>query len=226
MASKEVERRAPSVPELAPTPATTLTAEDIKPSRIYVANYMSEAFKRHRVEYGDLFLATGADDPEPQVLWHAGSDEPGALVHVLHLRKAKSWDHGVKGGPLTQYRYEDPAAPDQAWVTWNYTLYLPEVDQDLPARMLLARSGRGTAQRINTVLMRNAAVGPMWSSAFRLTTSERKDGSNEWAVIDVRTTPAEAAHVQRASELFELIRPGLAAMESRQTTPTGEEPGI
>lgn len=225
MPSKEVAaREAPSVPALAPTPATTIDAGDIAIPRLYVANYMSEAFKHKLVEFGDVFKALGPDDTEPETLWSLGSDDPGVLIHVLHLRKAKSWSES-NGAPLQLYDFDDPSAPADAWTTYTYTLFLPEVDPDMPARMLLTKSGKPTAQKINTVLMRNAAAGPSWATAFRLTSVKRQNQKGEFAIAQVALAQADPKHVQQASELHELIAPGLERPQST-TTHSGEEPGI
>lgn len=219
------EREAPAVPALAPTPATTITAEDIAIPRLYVANYMSEAFKRGRAKFGDVFLGAGADDTDPQVLWSLGSSDPGVLAHVLHLRKARSWDMGVKGGPLTTWDFEDPTAPEEAWTTYTYTVILPEVDVDMPARMLLTKSGKPVAQKINTVLARNAAQGPSWINAFRITSAQRQKDQNEWAIFQAALTQADPDHVLAAGDLFSMIAPGLDRQDSRPST-TGETPDI
>lgn len=215
-------REAPAVPALAPTPATTISAEDIAVPRIYIGNYMSEAVKHQLVKFGDVFLALGSDDPEPQTLWSLDSKEPGVLFHVLHLRKAKSWS-ASPGAPLELYDFDDPSAPADAWVTYNYTLFLPEVDPDMPARLLLTKSGKTTAQKINTVLMRQAASGPSYGTAFRLTSVKRKNDKGEFAVAQVAVAQADPKHVQQAGELFALISAGL---DQRGSTTTGEEPEI
>lgn len=217
---------APSVPALAPTPATTITAEDIAVPRLYVANYMSEAFKRKRADFGDVFLADSPDDDSPTVLWSLGSDDAGILAHVLHLHKAKSWDMGVKGGPLTTWSFDDSDAPSEAWTTYTYTLFLPEIDPDMPARMLLTRSGTATARRINTVLARSAAQGPSYINAFRITSAQRKKDTNEWAIFQASAVPAEPEHVGQARGLYELLAPGFAQQGSRTSTATGDAPEI
>lgn len=225
MAGKEVaSAEAPQVPALAPTPATNITADDIAIPRIYVGNYMSEAVKQQLVKFGDVFLALGSDDGEPSVLWSLDSKDPGVLFHVLHLRKAKSWSESP-GAPLELFEYDDPSAPADAWTTYNYTLYLPDVDEDMPARLLLTKTGKPTAQKINTVLMRSAAAGPPWTTAFRLTSVKKKNAKGEYAVAQVAIAEADPKHVARAGELFATIAPGL----ERSTTTTGssaDEPAI
>lgn len=226
MAGSSVARReAPSVPALAPTPATTIGAEDVAIPRLYIGNFMSEAVKAQLVKFGDVFLALGPDDTDPQVLWSLDQKaDAGVLFHVLHLRKAKSWSPSP-GAPLQLYDFDDPQAPEDAWTTYNYVLFLPEVDPDMPARLLLTKSGKTTAQKINTVLLRNASSGPDWLNAFRLTSLKRRNDKGEFAVAQVAIAEANPKHQQRAGELFTQIRRGL---EQRSTTTSGpvDEPGI
>lgn len=223
MSSTAVSRReASAVPALAPTPATTITAEDIAIPRLYIGNLTSGAVREQLAKFGDVYLALGADDTEPQVLWSLNSSDAGVLFHVLHLRKGKSWS--PDGGRLELYDFDDPSAPAEAWTTYNYTLFLPEVDEDMPARLLLTKTGRATAQKINTVIARNAGAGPSWQNAFRLTSAKRKNDKGEFAVAQVALAEADPKHVQRAGELFSQIAPGL---EQRPTASSGAaEPGI
>lgn len=222
MASKAVAPvEVPEVPALVPTPATTIDAADIVIPRLYVGNQMSKAVKRKRASFGDIYIASGADDPDAQVLYEFGSSQAGVLAHVLHLRKGKSWTAGGSA-PLQIWDFDDPNAHPDAWTTYTYTLFLPEVDPDMPVRMLLTKSGRGTAQRINTVLARNAAQGPYWLNAFRITSDERSKDDNEWAVFQVAQVQADPKHVTQAGELFALIAPGLEQQARRQSTPVDE----
>lgn len=220
---------APAVPALAPTPASQqITAEDIVVPRLYVGNYMSKLVKRKVVNYGDIYLAAGAEDPDAQVLWEAGSDKPGVLVHVLGMVKRRSYSPS-KGAPPISWHFEDPTAHPDAWTTYNYTLFLPEVDPDMPAKLLLTKTSRGTAQRINTVLARSASA-PLYSSAFRLTSAERSKDDNEWTIFEARQVPAEKVnpdHVGQAAVLYELVAPGLEReAASRPAETSKDEPEI
>ena len=223
MSSKAVAPvEAPPVPALAPTPATTITAEDIVIPRLYVANQMSKAVKKKLASFGDIYIAQGADDPDAQVLWESGSSEPGVLIHVLHVLKRKSYTPGGSA-PLQMWDFEDPTAHPDAWTTYNYTLFLPEVDPDMPVKLLLTKSGRSTAQRINTVLARNAP-NPLHASAFRLTSAERTKDDNEWAVFQASSVTPDPKHVAQAGELVALIAPTLQRQAAAPAAT--EEPGI
>jgi hypothetical protein len=185
---------------------------------------MSHAVQEQLVKLGDVYLALSADDEEPNVLWHAGSNDPGVLFHVLTLRKGKSWSR-EPGAPLELFDFDDPNAPSEAWTTYTYTLFLPEVDPDMPARLLLTKTGRPAAQKVNTILMRNAASGPSYVNAFRLSSAERKNDKGRYAVAQVAVTQAEPEHVRQAGELYELIAPSLAAQRT-STTSGADEPAI
>lgn len=216
-------RDAPAVPALVPTPALdpNLGADDIAIPRLYIGNFMSEAVKSRLVEFGDVYLALGKDDKDPQVLWTPGSKDNGVLFHVLDLRLGKSWQDG---GRLETTTYDDPAAPDDAWTTYNYTLFLPDVDPDMPAKLLLTKSGKSQARKINTILMRNAAAGPPWNHAFRLTSERKENDKGEFAVAQVASAQPDPAHVRQAGELYELVAPSIATGSS--TSITGDEPAI
>lgn len=232
MSSSAVERReAPAVPALVPTPATTLTAEDMIAPRLYVGNKMSTAVGEGLARFGDLFVANGADDPEPNVVWKFGSNEPGVIAHVLHVWKGKSWDRGVKGGPLDRFAYADPNAPKDAWVTYNFTLYLPEVDPDVPVKLLLCKSGKPTAVRMTTKLIREAGAGPKWINAFRLTSAKQTKDEFTFAVVQAKVDTPNPEYVQAAGQLHDEI--GAEALDAQAYTTfvtpggtTGDEPTI
>jgi hypothetical protein len=219
MASQAIERRAPQVPALIRTPALTITAEDVALPRLYIGQFMSKAVQEQLVKMGDVYSATGADDPDPQILWKLGDKKaPGVLFHVLGLRKGKSISDG---GELQLFDYDDPNAPADAWVTYNYTIACPEQDTDVPYKLLLTKTGRPAALQINTVFARNAVAGPAWINAFRLTTAERENAKGKFAVPRVHSVEATKDHIKVAE--------GLAVMMSSvavEHTATGEQPAI
>jgi len=226
MSNAVATREAPEVPALAPTPATTITAADIVVPRLYVGNALSAAVKQSKltgVSYGDVYLAENADDPDPQVLWSLGSDEPGVLFHVLALRKGLSYSAGGDDD-LQTWEFGSPDAHPDAWTTYQYHVILPEIDVDMPAKLLLTKSGKPTAQKINTVLARQSGVAPMYSCAFRLTSAERKKGRNEWAIFQASSVTADKKHVAAAEALYNQIAPGLA--QAGRTSTGSDEPSI
>lgn len=215
------ERPASQVPALRPTPsvANEIGADDIALPRIYVGQFMSAAVQEQLVKMGDIYTATGADDPDPQVHWTIGSEEPGLLFYVLVLTKKKSFSE--QGGELQLWDYDDPSADPRAWVTYNYVVYCPTIDDAVPCKLLLTRTGRPAALQINTVLKKNSITGPMYLNAFRLTSSARENAKGKYAIARVAGVKADAKQVKAAERLA--IQMSAAVTEHGAT---GEEPAI
>jgi len=210
--SKAVTKKESNLPALTHTPAMEITAEDVALPRMKVGQYMTEQVKQQSVQFGDLFVSLGEDDPDPIILASL-DDEKGAIVHVLDMYKGKSLS---EGGELTLYDYDDPAAPPEAWVTYNYTVAVPEADDYLPCKWMLTRTGRTTAQQINTILKKNEAAGPAYVNAFEVTTLKRENAKGEFAVPRVRLVEADPKNVEIAAKMAEMIsgRPAPAAASS------------
>ena len=214
----EVEKVAGGVPDLVRTPALEITAEDVQLPRLYVGQFMSQAVQDGAVKAGDVYVADGADDPSPEVLFNSGSNEPGALVHILNLRKGKS---AQVDGDLMLFDFDDPSAPEDAWVTYNYVVALPEYDTEVPAKWLLTRTGRPTAQRINTVIKRNEATAPAFAHAFRVKTVERKNEKGRFYVPAITVAEARSEDVEVAGKLAVSI-----SGRAPEALPQGEQPAI
>lgn len=211
-----------ALPELASTPALDLGADDIVLPRLYIGQFMSDHVQQQLVKPGSLFLAAGSEDPDPQVLWEL--DEKSKLkddvvLHVLSLRRAKSFS---EGGELQRYDYDDPAAPEGAWVTYNYMIALPAVSDEVPAKLLLTRTGKPAAQQINTILKKNESRGPAWQSAFKLTTAVRENPKGKFFVprIGIATATAEG------TAIAESLASQLGTRPESQFQASGEEPAI
>lgn len=219
MTSTEVtEATKGSVPALIHQPALEIEAEDVALPRMYLGQFTSDHVKDKSTDVapGDIFTATGSEDPEPKVLWNGEGD--GVLFYVLGMRKGKSLS---VDGELETWTFDDPDAPVEAWTTYNYFLYLPEVDQDVPYKWLCTRSAKPAAQQINTVLKRAEGKGPSWSIAFRVVTAHRKKGQNEWFVPRVHQVEADEEQVAQAERLAEML-----AGVSAEAQATGDEPAI
>lgn len=217
MAAEVAVKDAAQVPDLVRAPVLDITAEDIQLPRIYIGQYMSEHVKSKLVDAGDIFTASGADDPDPQILASVG-DKPGVLLHVLGMRKGKSFSDG---GELQLYDYNDPSAPEDAWITYNYTVSLPEVDAEVPYKWLLTRTGRPAAKQINTVLAKQADKGPCWVNAFRFTTAQRENKKGEYFVARVASVEADKDNVAIAENLGVLVSGSAADVRA-----TGDQPEI
>jgi hypothetical protein len=218
-ASTEVAPAPSAVPALVSTPALEITAEDVALPRIYLGQFMSGHVQEQTVPAGCIFTATGQDDPDPQVLWELDADKAtGPLFYVLGLRKGKSI---TVDGELETFAYDDPNAPADAWVTYNYFVALPEVDTDVPYKFLMTRTARPAAQQINTVLAKNVAKGPPWVNAFRVTSVERKNPKGKYFVPRISVVEPDDKHVAAAEVLATMIAGRTADVQAR-----GEEPAI
>lgn len=218
MTGKAVDTVAPaSVPDLYRPPAIEISAEDVVLPRIYLGQFMTEAVKNQLVKPGCVFTASGPDDPDPNVLHTLGSDD-GPIVLVLAMKRGKSFSDG---GELQLYDYDDPTAPAEAWITYNYTVCIPDVDEEVPFKWLLTRTGRPAAQQINTVLKKNEGRGPAWHNAFKVTTVQRENTKGEYFVPRVATVEPTAKQVEVSEALAIMISGHSADVQAR-----GEEPAI
>jgi len=221
MASQALAQRdEASVPDLVRTPALTITAEDVSVPRLYLGQFMSAAVQEQLVKPGSIYAALSGDDPDPQVLYELGDKkkDAGVLFYVLGLRKGKSVS---EDGELKLFDYDDPSAPPDAWVTYNYTCLIPDVDTEVPCKLLLTRSSRQTALKINTVLKRTSIAGPAWINGFKLTAAERENKKGKFFVWQVAQVEATKEHVALSAALAPLLTTAPSTFAS-----TGEEPAI
>lgn len=218
---QELTQQGSAVPALY-DPATTITSEDVILPKLKVGQYSSAVVQDELVPAGALFTVTDAEDPEPVVLAKAG-DKKGVVVHVLASPR-KGWsysDDEETGGELLRWAFDDPERHPKAWVTYTYPVLIPEGDVDVPYTLLLTRSNKPTALKINTVLKRNAGAGPVWTTAFRLTTQRRERGNNKWFVIQATPVEAKPEHVEAAERLAAEMSGSSADLNA-----TGEEPAL
>lgn len=215
-----VQERA-GLPALVATPALDIDAGDLTPPKVYVGQFSAKAVKNQLVKPGTIFTAAGADDPEPNVIYSPGDDQ-GVLIHVIALRKGKSV---TVDGELVTYQFNDPEAPDDAWVTYQYTVCLPEVDAGMPYKWLFTKSSAPSAKQINMVLKRNEAAGPAHIHAFRIGTAHRENTAkgHEWYVTQCRQVEADQSNVELANDLAAMLA---AAPQANDIETTATQPSI
>lgn len=199
--SDALEKTNSNVPDLVRTPALEIGAEDVALPRLKIGQYMSDQVKESLVKPGSLFVSLGSDDPDPQTLWEPGDDE-GVVIHVLGMTRGKSVS---EGGELVLFDYNDPDAPADAWVTYNYVVAIPEHVDDVPAKWLLTRTGRPAAQQMNTVLARQAGAKAPYEIAFEVSTAKRENKKGEFFVPRVKFVEAKKENVETAARLASLI---------------------
>jgi hypothetical protein len=182
-------------------PALEITAEDVALPRMYVGQYSSKAVKNKHipVNAGDIFVAAGPEDPEPMILWEEGSDAPGPVIYVLGLKKGLSYSE--PGSELEMWDYGDPAAHADAWITYQYMVAIPSIEPDMPFKWLLTKTGRPSAQKMNTTLKKNEGRGAAWDNAFEIKTAFRSNPKGDYYVPMVTAVPAVEEHVAIAGEL-------------------------
>lgn len=226
MASTAVAKKeASKVPALVtPTSsfASEIDASDIAFSRMYIAQYSTKAVKNKKIdiEAGDIFVAQGNEDPEPILLWREGqAEDEGPVIYMIGMKKGKSYSE--QGGELEIYDFDDPMAPEKAWVTYNYTIVIPSVDEDMPFKWLCTKTGKASAMKINMTIKKNAGRYPDWANAFRITTAFRSNPKGDYYVPMVTNVEADPEHVDLAGALAELV--GASTSDIRSTT---EEPAI
>lgn len=215
-----------SVPALAPTPGSTLTYDDIALPTLYVAQRTSTAVENNLVNYGDLFVAQGADDAEAEVLWAHGSGDAGLVIYPLHMAKRWTW---TDGSELSSWPFGDGQVPAEAaelarstgkpyFLTYGYVVLIPSYDMEMPVNFRVnSKSGRAAHNKITAVYIREGAQvvpGP----AFRVTTDKKERGGNKWAVPVVVSTEGEPEQLDAARTLYQQIVPGLQAAAEAATT--------
>lgn len=221
MASKAVAETRSAVPAMVHRPALEIDGGDIALPRLYIGQFMSDAVKDGIVRAGSIYAATGQDDPDPQVLATGDpkvgvSRDDGVIVHILGMRKGKSFSDG---GELQLFDFNDPSAPKEAWVTYNYTVCLPEIDAEVPFKWLLTKSGSATAKSINMVLMKSGA--PAHEIAFKFWTAKRENQKGEWFVAQAARVDADAQNVEIAERLSAMV-----AGQTAEVGSTSEQPDI
>lgn len=221
MATEVVKQEAPQVPALRHSATSEIEQGDLAFPKMKLGQYTSDHVKQQLVKPGSIFTCLNADDADPVVLWTPTKkgENAGVIVHVLDMFKGKSLS---EGGELQMwYGKELVNAPPEAWTTYNYVIAIPEFDAEVPARWLLTRSGKNTAQQINMVLKKEEGRTPAWGIAFEVTTAERSNAKGEWFVPQVRRVDAKPDNVGIAENMIAMV-----AASNFDDSATDEGPAI
>jgi hypothetical protein len=179
-------------------------AGDIALPKVYICQALTKSVTDELAKSGDVIVAAGPDDPDAEVVYSPkDKDDAGVLFHVLRLDRGKSYSE--KNGPLQTWAFDDPAAHADAWVTYTYTVALPEIDPDMPHKFLLTKSNRGTAKRINLMLAKAVQHGNLYDVAFRLTTAPKQNEKGKWFVAVVKTDTATPDNITVAEALSDMV---------------------
>lgn len=220
--STEVAPAGNNLPVLAPTPAYDLDSSDVSLPRLYLAQDMSGAVQEGNADKGDIYAATGGEDPDPEILYVAKDEGEGVLFHVIGVNKALSGKD--ENDEFQTWPWGDPDAPKDAWKTYHYTVVCPEVEQSVPFKISWSRSQTPAAKVVNTALAKAAQNGiPPHEIAFRLTTFQKSNpkAKGTYTVPRVVTVEAKDADKKLAEGLANSFNGA-----SQVDVSTGDEPAI
>lgn len=178
-------------------------AGDIALPKVYICQPLTQAVTEGLAKPGDVIVAAGPDDPDAEVVYSFKDGGAGVLFHVLRLDRGKSYSE--QGGQLQTWDYYDQSAHPDAWTTYTYTIALPEIDADMPHKLLLTKSNRGTAKRINLLLAKAVQHGNLYDTAFRLTTAPKQNEKGKWHVAVVKSVEADEDGINVAESLSDMV---------------------
>jgi hypothetical protein len=211
--STEVTQATPSpLPDLVrpQAAANRLSIEDVTLPRLYRGEKSSNAVENGDAPLGCVYIAQGSDDPNPIVVADPApkGQEVGPTIraHVLGVKKGLSLR---ENNELRTWPFGDPSAPAAARITYDFTLVLPEVDQDVPVKVLMASTSTGTAKRINFDLLKldDPSRWPELAFDLALKKRSRTEGgkTDTWFVWIANVVEADEGHVAIARKIATLI---------------------
>jgi hypothetical protein len=227
------------LPDLVPTNSLEIGGRDVSFPRIKVSHPMQD-FVPDSVPPFALYSDLNREDDNKVVLFELpkGKDKPdfeqaekngveiGVLVYVLAMKQGLSGNVDSNGNivprntPGATFRswpmYNSDGslntdAPRGADTTYNYVMYVPEVDRaEYPHRVLMTRTSTQTARTINTYLKALADRGmPPYVQPFRLWSEKHErtiDGQNQrWGIFKARPVDPTADDVKIASEMTQSV---------------------
>lgn len=184
----------------------------VKLPSLYLAQYSSKAFKARTVEFGDIYVAVGAEDPEPVVVGKHGQDalsEPVRFyVHAVqpgYQVADKDAPYGKRtlrlGTSYAQALYEGESDPRNVFLQTHYTLTVPAYEQ-WPVRFIMGSRWGGSAARwINTMLAMAKQKGsnPL-ELCFQLQTRPTSNDSGDFvdAVVGFASVAAKDSEADKS----------------------------
>lgn len=190
-----------------------LDGTDIVKPKLKIGQYMSPQVQEGLVKAGSIFTHLTEDDAETIIeAGPEGVQAMGLEFYVLGVRKGKSIS---EDGELRTFAFNDPNAPEDAWITYTYTLAIPTVDSELPYQLLLTRTSIPAARQLNLLLKKYEAQGGGGLPAFVLKTKLRQNTEKKykWFVAQVSTAPAPSnAKEREARETNQRIAASLTEM--------------
>ena len=223
------------LPDLVAThTAREVSARDVSFPRIKIS-HPSQDFVPDVVPPFSIYEELNKDDDNKVVLFelpkgaakpeNAESGDVGVLTYVLAMRKGKSANiiestgevvkRNTEGATFKSWAYTDPSAPDEMIkgvdVTYNYVIYVPEVDRaDQLHKLLLTRTSTNTARTINSINKSVEDQGlPSYVAPFRLWVEKREKTDNgqkqRWGIFKMTSVAPEREYVEQASKMAALL---------------------
>lgn len=216
--------------------ATTRTEADayaidqsmVKLPSLYLAQYQSTAFKARTVEFGDIFVALGADDPQPTVL---GSTTKAVRFYVHGVQPGyqvvdKSAPYGKRtlrlGTSYPDAIREAGGKPQDVFLQTHLSLTIPEYPL-LPVRFIMGSRWGGNAARwlnsqISMALMQKKRPLDL---AFQIQTRATSNDSGDF--VDALVGFAKVA-AKQAKEDQEIIAQHAELLSTVTVDVSDEEP--
>lgn len=178
----------------------------VKLPSLYLAQFSSKAFKARTVDFGDIYVALGAEDPEPVVVGKASeplSEPTRFYVHRVapgYQVKDESAPYGKRslrpGTPYGEALMEGGADPRNVFLQTHYSLTIPAYPL-MPVRFIMGSRWGGSAARwINSqiAIARQKGEAPL-NLAFQIQTHPTHNESGDFvdAVVGFAKVSAKDA---------------------------------
>lgn len=212
----EIATTGSALPELyRPAVSADLDASDIRLPKVKIGQFMTPQVQEGLVKAGSIFTCATREDAD--VLVESGTDgvpvDSGVEFYVLGVRKG--WSLTDEADELQTWAFNDPAHPENADLTYTYTVAVPSVDEQLPFTLLLTRTSTPAARQINLLLKKYEAVHDGSQLALLIGSKKRENTEKgfKWYVAQVSTAPEPAdAKARKAREAAQAVAANLAGL--------------
>lgn len=224
MTSTEVAVPDGALPVLPNLPEMFDRAPDVQSPSIYVMHGQSSAVQNQIARPGEVILALGKDDTNPDFLI-GGPDNRDHFNAVVISREVSyaimPRDSDMEWINKEQYDSERLAGNRDAWTVYRYLLAIPEFDEVLPARLMLTKTGgRITAKALNTIIDRAHALGQFAQVRLSIVQRVGRESGIKFFSLNVGTTQMPATDLVLARDMQ------VTASQFRNTFLTENSPPI
>lgn len=174
---------------------------DIVLPKIILQHGQSQLVDAGVAKKGDLMLGASADDIGAVKLT-GFSDEPVKMYILSTQKTAAIFRTGEAPDFAAAHGRRDPNDPD-SWDVFFYQCYIPGVEEDLPARWMLAKTAaRPAYQAINTLRLRAENQGDTDPICIMVKTVEKSNrGGIKYSSYQVSAGTPDPAELEQARKL-------------------------